>query len=327
METPAHARPARPGSPRLPARASALALALALAGTGGAAGERDPGPAAAELATVRAALARYADFAVAEAEGWRPFGGDEPLMGQHFFHPDGPDYVHGDPLDYARPSNLMYTEMDGRMVLTGASFNVRLGPGEPVPEGFPGDADVWHVHDFEAAIAAATEERPVLRWLAGWWLDGPFGEGGDGRMRLAMVHVWFEPPNPDGPFADHNRLLPYLELGLPLEHAEGASLAAARGLALATPDGCENALAGRLWIADVSWRVGREIMRGCEAAAARAAVALGEPAAALNAAGEAAWAEVSALLDARLTGDQKRRIEAMVEHGSHGGDGGHSGHH
>jgi hypothetical protein len=64
-------------------------------------------PLEAELARVAAAVERYSDQDVAKAEGWRPFGGDEPLMGRHWNHPEGPDHVSGLPLDLTRPSNLI----------------------------------------------------------------------------------------------------------------------------------------------------------------------------------------------------------------------------
>ena len=276
----------------------------------------------AELAQVRAALARYADIDVARAEGWKPFGGDEPLMGQHWYPPDGPDYAGSDArLDFARPSNLMYTEIGGRQVLTGAAFVVRLRQGEALPAGFSGGADRWHVHDFEAAFAAATEDRPFLRGLGNWWLDREYRDAGDDRARLAMVHAWAGPiANPDGPFADHNRVLPYLKLGLPAEWARGASMDAALGLALATPDGCERTLEGTVWMANIGGRQLRTLRSGCRQAAEFVRGALGADPATVNGSAAAGWRSWESFLDAQLTPDQKRRVMAMSEHGmDHGG--------
>jgi hypothetical protein len=86
------------------------------------------------------------------------------------------------------------------------------------------------VHDFQHAVGAALKDRPLLRWMAQNWVFGPMHAKGDHRIRLAMVHVWVGVPNPDGPFADHNRVLPYLKLGLPAAFASGGSLNAAKGL-------------------------------------------------------------------------------------------------
>ncbi|RVT87220.1 hypothetical protein DXV76_03830 [Rhodobacteraceae bacterium CCMM004] len=290
-------------------RAVVLALALILVA--------GPPPATArtadEVAAVRAAVARYADYDVARREGWRPFGGDEPLMGRHYHHPDGPDYVHGDPLNLTRPSNLMYADVGGRKVLTGVAFVVRLGRGEPLPSGFTGRADRWHVHDMERAFAAATETRPLLRGVGEWWMDRNFRDRGDSRGRLAMVHVWTL-PNPDGAFALHNRTLPYLRLGLPGETARGASLAAARGVALATPGGCARATEGQFWVAQVPRRSQRRILNACGQAADYVRARMGQGPAALNRAGETAWAAFARHRDGILTPAEKRRIAAMAEH-------------
>lgn len=276
----------------------------------------------AQLAAVRAAVAKYRDFSVAEAEGWRPFGGDEPLMGIHYAGP-APDYVHGDQLDFSQPNNLMYTDIDGQKVLTGVAFVVRIGDDEPVPEGFAGSADRWHVHDFVRAIEAATEERPLLGWAANWWLDQNYRNKGDNRGRLAMAHVWVAIPNPDGIFADANRTLAYRKLDLPESYWRGASEEAARGLYLATPGGCE-AVDGTLWIATVKAEQERAIKAACQKAAGvvRAGLAAGGKER-VNRAGERAWAQFDAAWERILTPAQKARVAAMSEHGSDGHGAGH----
>ncbi|APE27751.1 hypothetical protein [Aurantiacibacter gangjinensis] len=285
---------------------------------------------AAQLEEVRAAVERYRDFRAAERDGWEPFGDDEPLMGRHYHNSNAPDYVHGDALDFSRPNNLMYTEIDGEMVLTGVAFVVRLGEGEPVPQGFAGSRDRWHVHDFVAAIDAATEERPIIRWLANRWLDDNYRNNGDMRGRLAMVHAWVTLDNPDGIYADYNRTLPYLKLGLPHSYWHGASEEAARGLNLATEGGCE-AQNGTLWIADTSRRQNRTIAAACEEGANMVRGALGEGPQAVNRAGERAWAHFDGVWQTTLTEEQRARVAAMSEHGSdghgdHEGHGGHEGH-
>ena len=281
----------------------------------------------AQLAAVRQAVAKYREFAVAEREGWKAFGGDEPLMGFHYGGP-APDYVAGDELDFSRPNNLMYTDIDGRKVLTGVAYVVRIGEGEPVPEGFAGGEDRWHVHDFVRAIEAATEERPALGWLANWWPDKEYRSKGDNRGRLAMAHVWVAMPNPDGVFADFNRTLPYAKLELPDSHWQGASEEAARGLNLATEGGCQ-AVDGTLWIANAKKEQERAIKDACARAAddVRAVLRTGGKAR-INRAGEAAWAAFDAQWQRVLTPAQKARVAAMSEHGSdghgadHHGDGG-----
>ncbi len=287
-----------------------------------------PPAAEAQLATVAAAGAPYRDVAVARARGWKQFGGeDTPLMGEHWVQKDGPDYVAGERLDFARPSNLMYTTIGGKRVLTGVAFTVRIGADEPVPAGFAGNADKWHVHDFEAAVRAATVDRPILGWLANWWLDTNYRSKGDKRARIAMVHAWVTLPNPDGVFADYNRTLPYLKLGLPATWADGASMAAARGLDLATPGGCRNAIDGGLWIANASSATTKELHRACEGAAAHVRASLASrDAAKVNAAGSHGWAMFEGARQRLLNPAQQARIAAITEHGSHDAAASHDHH-
>ena len=281
----------------------------------------------AQLATVRAAVARYADFEVARREGWRKFGGDSPLMGEHYSLPPekgGIDYVSGMPLDFRRPSNLMYTMVGGKRVLSGVAFTVRIAPGEPVPEGFAGSSDEWHVHDFPKAVAAALQDRPLLRWIADRWGPQHFVGKGDGRGRLAMVHVWTGPiPNPDGPFAHRNRAVPYAKLGLPLAFAEGASEAAARGLYLATPEGCRESIDGALWIANAG-AAKRPLHAACRAAADHVRVGLrAGTRQQVNTMAEHGWAMFDTEWKRRLTPAQQARIAAITEHGPGGHGTGH----
>ena len=175
-----------------------------------------------------------------------------------------------------------------------------------------------------AAINAATEERPLLRGLARWWLDDRFFSKGDGRHRLAMVHVWTEWENPDGPFAAFDRSLPYRKLGLPPEWASAASLDAARGLNLATEDGCAETIEGPSWIAGASRRTVRALRRACEEAAAALRPSLGRGPEVVAAAGAKAWAAYDAAYERLLSADEKRRIASITEH--HGPHADHDGH-
>ncbi|WP_156788403.1 hypothetical protein [Roseobacter sp. CCS2] len=283
--------------------------------------EYRPTTRSAQVEELRVAVARYSDFAVARREGWRPFGDDEPLMGTHYYNESAPDYVAGDALDFSRPNNLMYTEIGGQQVLTGVAFVVRIGPGESVPDGFAGSMDRWHVHDFVAAIDAAAEERPILGGIANWWLDQNYRNKGDNRGRLAMVHAWVTLENPDGMFADFNRTLPYRKLDLPERYWQGASIAAARGLNLATDGGCDTQN-GTLWIANVTRSQDRAIKQACRIGADEVRSAISEGGKSrINTAGEQAWARFDAVWQQTLTPTQRRRIAAMSEHGGDGHEG------
>lgn len=269
-----------------------------------------------QIHVVAAAVERYRDFVVAEREGWRKFGGDEPLMGEHWYHPEGPDYRGSDAqLDFARPSNLIYTVLDGRRVLTAVTFNVRLGDGEAMPEGFAGNADHWHAHDMLRAMEAALQDRPVLRWLLNGWLDANYRNKGDNRGRLAMLHVWVGTANPDGIFADHNRTLPYLKLGLPA--AAAGSMEAARGIDMATTNGCRELIDGRAWIANLPKQTVRALHVTCKLEADKIRAELRAPADRLNSVAAASYGRFDTAWAAALTPAQHARVAAMSEHGGH----------
>ncbi len=273
-----------------------------------------------QLHAVAEAIAPYHDVRHAEAAGWKKSGGDEPLMGEHWYHPDGADYTGSDaPLDFTRPSNLIYTLIAGERVLTGVTFNVRLGEGEAAPDGFAGDADRWHVHDLARAIAAALPDRPGLRSPADGWLEANSRSRGDERGRLAMVHVWLGIDNPDGVFADHHRVVPYLKLGLPASHARGAGLAAAHGLALAAEGGCAARIDGRLWLANVPPATTQALHAACAQEAQRIREELGASPARLNEVAAAGWQRFDALWDRSLSAEERERIAAIVEHGGPAG--------
>lgn len=140
-----------------------------------------------------------------------------------------------------------------------------------------------------------------------------------------MVHVWLGIENPDGVFADHNRVVPYLKLGLPAAHAKGAPIAAAHGLDMATPNGCRELIDGWLWIANAKSATSKVLHATCAREAAVVRAALRKPASELNATAAAAWARWDKAWYAALTPAQRARVDAMTEHG--GGHGsGHDGH-
>ena len=267
-----------------------------------------------QIAQGVAAAAPYADLRDARRAGWRKFGGPAALMGQHYYNRDNPDYVSGEPLDPTRLSNLLYAEIGGRQTLVGVAYNYRIGDADLLPEGFDGARDVWHVHDVARFAAAITTDRPLLRWAANRFLTPEF-EGGDGvrRDKLAMVHLWTI-PNPDGPFASHNRALAYLQLGLPTGWADGASKEAALGLSLARPEGCAEMIDTDAWVANLPRATTRRLHSTCDQVADHVRARLGSKAEA-NAAGEAAWATFDRIRDENLSPAQKLRIASIVEDG------------
>ena len=261
-----------------------------------------------QILTVRRATERYLDHANAEADGYRRFGADGPLMGEHWYHPE---LVKG-ALDLARPATLQYAVIDGKRTLVGVAYNVYQEPGEPLPEGFKGSADVWHVHDVPKMARAFVEDRPFLRWVVNRRIaQGKVGAGGE-RTQLVMLHAWIWSDNPDGIFAQQHRALPYLRAGLPADWARNANDEAAWGAALLR-DGCSFELQKLEKLARTTKRQQSEFRASCDRAAAQVREASRTDAATFNSTVSRAWREFAETRDRSLTAEQKRRLGSVVE--------------
>jgi hypothetical protein len=253
-----------------------------------------------EIEAVRAAVARYQDHAAAVADGYRHFtrnrGPGNALMGEHWFLPG----ASREPLDLERPSTLIYATIDGEKRLVGVAWGVYRRPGEPLPEGFTGDADHWHVHHVDQMAAARAIGRPLLERIVERRREQGTLGAGDGRTELTMLHAWTGLENPAGIFVNDNVALPYARMGLPLEWANPDDPAAARGVGLLLPEACE----ARAAVA-------------CDDAAARVRAALEDALsgaigpAAFNAAAAEAWRDYRAVAMASLTREQRERLAAM----------------
>lgn len=269
----------------------------------------------AEVERVREATARYRDIDVARREGYRLFGMEGPLMGEHWYLPDAVRR----PLDMARPSTLQYATVDGRKVLVGVAYTYYRRPDEPLPEGFAGAGDVWHTHDVTRLARAATAERPLLRAIVNRRIRRGRVGAGDGRVLLTMVHAWVWSENPDGMFAQSHRGLPYLRAGLPASHAGGASEAAAMGVSLLAAEGCVDEVQRTDKLAGLSRGQSRDVRRACDRHAEAVRASRTEPAATLNTAAERAWtayrAERGRILRPEQAARMRRVMDAVMEPG------------
>ncbi|WP_420127764.1 hypothetical protein [Longimicrobium sp.] len=269
----------------------------------------------AEVERVRQATARYRDIGVARREGYRLFGMEGPLVGEHWYLPEAVRR----PLDLARPSTLQYATIDGRKVLVGVAYTYYRRPGEPVPEGFAGAGDVWHTHDVTRLARAATAERPLLRAIVDRRIRRGRVGGGDGRTLLTMVHAWVWSENPDGMFAGSHRGLPYLRAGLPAAHAAGASEDAAMGVSLLAPGGCADEVRRTDRLAGLSRGQVRDLRRACDRQAESVRASRTASAATLNAAAENAWttylAERGRILRPVQAARMRRVMDAATEPG------------
>ncbi|GIW06289.1 MAG: hypothetical protein KatS3mg060_1094 [Dehalococcoidia bacterium] len=144
--------------------------------------------AAADLvARTRSGSARFADFHVAQQEGYRqvtryPFG-DGTYGPAHFV---AERYVSdGQLLDPEHPESLMYARLpDGRMAFLGVMFLAPKGKG-PTPGG---PITSWHSHDNLCIGADGVVPKRAGRCPAG-----------TAAVTNEMMHLWLF-DHPDGPF-------------------------------------------------------------------------------------------------------------------------------
>jgi hypothetical protein len=143
------------------------------------------------IAITLARLPKYADYRVAEADGFHSIGdavtGDEHFIKLSYFtdeHILDPDY----------PESLVYKpQPDGSKKLAAAMF--MLNPGTKLTEvpDVGGRLTQWHIHNNlcftpDAKVAGI---RPN---------DGPCPPGQNTGVDSPMIHVWIQ-PHPCGPFA------------------------------------------------------------------------------------------------------------------------------
>jgi hypothetical protein len=256
---------------------------------------------------------------VAVADGYKRFepGPGEPLMGEHWYRQD----LVLEPLDLTQPSTLIYAPIGGERQLVAVAYTVYQKPGEPLPEGFAGDADRWHVHDVAGLVRIALSDRPVARWVVERRLErGPAGRRA-GTTDLVMLHAWIGTDNPDGVFANRNVALPYARSGLPTAWPEPGNEAAARGVALSLPGACDGQLAALDRMAKLEPSQETAIRAACEAAAVEVTDAVGsalldadsaDASMSLNTVAARAWRGYELTIASELSREQEERIAALL---------------
>jgi hypothetical protein len=137
---------------------------------------------------------RFADRRVAVAAGYRRVGADFPGMGEHWLNVQA--LLKGT-VDPARPTLLIYADINGQPRLLGAGFAV-ITHGDSTPSELPGWPERWHEH------SGLLDEESGARTTHAH-------EAGD--THFWVMHAWTVLENPHGPFAADNWALPYLRAG------------------------------------------------------------------------------------------------------------------
>ena len=261
----------------------------------------------AQIEAVRSTTERYRDIENARRDGYRLFGKEGPLMGEHWYHPD----IVKQPLDLRHPSTLQYAIINGRRELVGVAYTVYNRPGEPLPEGFAGSDDHWHVHDVDKIARAITEERPFLRWLVDQRIARGKSGAGNGRTHLTMLHAWIWSDNPDGVFALEHKALPYLRAGIPAHYAQHADEFAPYGVTLLDKRGCDWELGKIRLLAKPAKDQMLRLSRACSGAAEQVRKS---DVARLNDVASRAWQDYLFVRNSVLTQAQKDRLVVGIEH-------------
>lgn len=178
------------------------------------------------VAKAKVAIAPLTDSVALRAAGYRPLGAGKvrdltPFQGQHWFHPMR--LMQNEPVDLSLPTFVMYVPVHDTLRAVGVAYARRQRLDDPVPATLAGEHAMWHAHVFcrnipgeGAALADGAEDCAARGGTV-----GAMGRGGRGApggataapQELVMVHAWTV-PNPDGPYAHDNPVLPFIATGL-----------------------------------------------------------------------------------------------------------------
>ena len=173
------------------------------------------------LQQATAALDRFRDVKVAQAEGYVHYDGhDTFMMGEHWYNRD---VVESGICEISKPSHLQYLMINGRRTLIGTGYIcLPILRDEPSAPLF-GDDIVWHTHgpalcrlpnksvqDFRSLADALPNVLTDVTWQQVCQRRGgrPF------HQDVNMLHTWNWIPHPIGPFVHENPAIPFLRAGL-----------------------------------------------------------------------------------------------------------------
>lgn len=142
------------------------------------------------LASTLYFLPRFADYRVAEAEGWFSIG--DGISGfEHFIKPS--TFDDGKILDPTAPESLVYRVQGGKRTLSAAMYMLQPGTTLADVPKIGGKLMQWHIHD---NLCFSPQGRVSGLRTAG----GPCPAGQVKGGETPMIHVWVT-SHPCGPFS------------------------------------------------------------------------------------------------------------------------------
>ena len=188
----------------------AASIALLIAATAPNAGAQKPDSV---IARATAAISALHDSSALRTAGYGAIGFGagvkdlSPFQGQHWIQMAR--FLVNPPVDLTKPTFMMYLPIGDSLIPIGVAYTLRVPARAALPTEIDGVPAEWHSHVFCRGLPG---EGNALA-------DGPDdckARGGvAAAMQIAMVHTWTV-PNPDGPFAHDNPVLPYIATGLQL---------------------------------------------------------------------------------------------------------------
>lgn len=152
------------------------------------------------FAQIHEANAHLATPEAAAKAGYVAVTGFVPGMGHHYLHPE---YAML-PFDPLRPPLLTFSaDTGGHLRLAAVEYSAPRETNIP-PDGFPGEADVWDIHEANCHFEDGTEVHETLD------VRCPSASPATGAKFLLWhpdlwtLHVWLFQENPNGLFAPQN---------------------------------------------------------------------------------------------------------------------------
>jgi putative copper resistance protein D len=149
------------------------------------------------IAEIREATARFEDLRTAQAEGYRQFTGNLPLLGYRFVNPAITTFA------YERPAGLIYAKQGEHWLLAGVEYAI-TAERPPANQPFPGvgwtrepatcryaDGHEWESSGREGCPPTHPEGAALASWHPTRW----------------VIRAWVWYPSPSGMFAPVNSLL------------------------------------------------------------------------------------------------------------------------